>query len=76
MLLWAACGLAFFGFLKCGEFTVPSQSEYDKDTHLSFDDIALDSASSPSLIQVSVKQSKTDPFRQGVKLFLARTGKE
>ena len=66
---------AFFGFLRCGEFTVPSQSEYDPSTHLSLDDIAIDSADSPSLIQVSIKQSKTDPFHKGVQLFLAKTGK-
>lgn len=28
VLLWAACGLAFSGFLRCGEFMVPSQTEY------------------------------------------------
>ena len=27
------------------------------------------------MIQVSIKQSKTDPFRKGVQLFLAKTGK-
>ena len=75
ILFWAACALAFFGFLRCGEFTVPSQSEYDPSTHLSLDDIAIDSADSPSVIQVSIKQSKTDPFRKGVQLFLAKTGK-
>ena len=66
---------SLFGFLRCGEFTVPSQSEYDPSTHLSLNDIAIDSAGSPSLIQVSIKQSKTDPFRKGVQLFLAKTGK-
>ena len=25
IMLWAACALAFFGFLRCSEFTVPSQ---------------------------------------------------
>ena len=76
ILHWAACGLAFFGFLRCSEFTLPSQSEYDASCHLSVDDIAIDSADSPSLVQVTIKQSKTDPFRKGVKLFLAKTGKE
>ena len=75
ILFWAVCALAFFGFLRCGEFTVPSQSEYDPSTHLSLDDIAIDSADSPSVIQVSIKQSKTDPFRKVVQLFLAKIGK-
>lgn len=76
VMLWAACGLAFFGFLRCGEFTVPSQSEFDEGAHLTINDVALDSISSPSLLQVTIKQSKTDPFRKGVNLFLAKTGKE
>ena len=76
VLLWAACCLAFFGFLRCGEFTVPSQAEYDPDTHLSLADIALDNKVNPGVIQVTIKQSKTDPFRQGVDLYLGRTGKD
>ena len=73
VLLWAACCLAFFGFLRCGEFTVPSQNEYDPTAHLSLEDIAVDNKSSPTVIQVNIKQSKTDPFRQGVQLYLGKT---
>ena len=57
-LLWAACCLAFFSFLRCGEFTVPSQEAYDPDTHLSLADIALDDKNNPTVIQVTIKQSK------------------
>lgn len=74
VLLWAACCLAFFGFLRCSEFTVPSQTEYDPDGHLSLSDIAIDSRESPTLVQVNIKQSKTDPFRKGVRLCLGKTG--
>ncbi len=28
----------------------------------------------PSFMRVTIKQSKTDPFRQGVNLFVGRTG--
>ena len=76
ILLWAACCLAFFGFLRCGEFTVPNQAGYDSGAHLSIDDVSADSRSSPTMIVVNIKQSKTDPFRQGVKLHLGKTGKE
>ena len=51
-MLWAACCLAFFGFLRCGEFTVPAQNAYDPAEHLSLPDIAIDSRISPSVIQV------------------------
>ena len=76
ILLWAACCMAFFGFLRCGEFTVPSQTDYDSDTHLSLTDIALDDKANPSVIQVTIKQSKRDPFRQGVDIYLGKTGKD
>ena len=72
-MMWATCCLAFFGFLRCGEFTVPNQREFDVNTHLSVTDIAVDSKTSPSVIQVTIKQSKTDPFRKGVQLFLGQT---
>ena len=74
-LFWAACNLAFFGFLRCSEFTLPSVKKYDPSAHLCLGDVALDSTKEPTLVQLSIKQSKTDPFRQGIKLFLAKTGK-
>lgn len=74
-MLWAVCCLAFFGFLQCGEFTVPAQNEYDPEEHLSLPDIATDSRLSPTVIQVKIKQSKTDTFQQGIQLHLGKTGK-
>lgn len=74
IMMWAACALAFFGFLRCSEFTVPSQDEYCPDTHLSPQDVSIDSRISPTMIQVTIKQSKTDPFRVGCKVCLGKTG--
>ena len=73
-LLWAASTMCFFGFLRSGEVVVPSQSSWDPATHLCYGDVTLDSADSPSLIQVRLKASKTDPFRQGVSVYLGITG--
>ena len=53
---------------------MPSDQSYDKTVHLSVADIAVDDATSPSVLQVRIKESKTDPFRKGVCLFLGRTG--
>lgn len=74
ILIWAACCLAFFGFLRVSEFTVPSDNLYDKDCHLSIDDISIDSRDDPRLLKVTIKQSKTDPFRVGIDLYLGATG--
>ena len=60
----------FFGFLRAGEFTVPSLREYDPEVHLSLADLAVDSHTNPTLIRVRIKQSKTDPFRLGADIFL------
>ena len=73
-LLWAACCLAFFGFMRAGELTAPSTSSYDPSVHLCLGDIAIDNPRAPTRIQVSIKQSKTDPFRNGVQLFVGKTG--
>lgn len=72
-MIWAACCTGFFGFLRAAEFTVPSWEQYDAAVHLSLADIALDSHSAPTVLRLNIKASKTDPFRQGVKIFLGRT---
>ena len=72
-MLWAACCLAFFGFLRVSEFTVPTQHDYDASTHLSLSDISVDNRNNPQLIKVHIKQSKTDPFREGTDIYLGAT---
>ena len=74
IMMWAACCLAFFGFLRVSEFTTPTQTAYDCTEHLSLRDIAVNSRHSPHLLRITIKQSKTDPFRKGVHLFLGKTG--
>lgn len=59
--------------MRAGEFTVKSAQEVDEETCLSARDVAVDSHANPSVIRVHLKQSKTDPFRHGVDIFLGRT---
>lgn len=73
ILLWAAACTCFFGFMRAGEITVPSEKAYDPSGHLSFNDVAIDNPNSPQLLKVHLKASKTDPFRKGVDIFLGRT---
>ena len=65
-MLWAAATLCFFGFLRSGEVTVPSDSEFDGTAYLTFRDVAIDRLQAPSMLRVRIKASKTDPFRVGV----------
>ena len=70
-MLWAACCLGFFGFLRSGEFTVQSVSATDPPLLRS--DIALDLRENPTVVSVKIHRSKTDPFRVGVSLYLGIT---
>ena len=72
-MIWAAFLVCFFGFLRAGEITIPDGSAYDASTHLNFSDIALDNTMSPNIVQIRLKASKTDPFRQGVNIHIGRT---
>ena len=71
-MLWAACTLAYFGFLRAAEFTVPSLSQFSKSIHLEMSDLAVDSTSHPSCLRIHVKASKTDPFRKGSTIYIGR----
>ena len=73
VMLWAACCLGFYGFLRAGEMTVQSDSGFDPSVNLAMDDMAIDNPTNPTLVRVSIKASKTDPFRKGVSIFLGRT---
>lgn len=46
------------------------QGTFDSETHLSLADVAVHSKLAPTIVQIIIKQSKTDPFRQGVQLYL------
>lgn len=76
VMLWAAASLCFFGFLRSGEITVPSDSSFDQGAHLTFADIAVDSTSNPKVLRARIKASKMDPFRVGVNIFVGKTGDE
>jgi hypothetical protein len=56
-MLMAAFSLAFFAYLRCGEFTVQNGKEEDT---LNIEDILMDD--SMSAFTLVLKSSKTDPF--------------
>ena len=72
IMLWAAFTLAFFGFLRASEFTC--NGAFNPEVHLTSQDITFHpDMQSPSLMRVKIKQSKTDPFRQGCTLTIAKS---
>ncbi len=73
IMLWAAVTLCFFGFMRSGELTVPSDQAFDPSTHLTVGDVTVDDGANPSMLKLHLKTSKTDPFRRGVAVVVGRT---
>ena len=73
-MLWAASVLCFFGFLRSGEITAPSQSSYNPETHLSWGDVAVDDHNVPTMIRMTLKRSKTDQLGKGAEVFVGKAG--
>ena len=71
VMLWAASLTTFFSFCRSGEVTV--ESVCDPNSHLSFSDVATDEPSSPSLISLNIKLSKTDQGRVDCQVVLGKT---
>ena len=73
-MLWAACTLAFFGFLRSDGVTVLSESTFDQSVYLTFANVLVDSHKDPSMLRIKLKQSKSDPFHAGVMIFIGKAG--
>ena len=67
----AVCLMAFFAFLRCGEFTCISS--FDPSSNLCLSDVEFQFTEfTASAYILNLKVSKTDPFRTGCKLSLFR----
>ena len=69
LMFWSACTLAFFGFLRSSEYVSTSASRYSKQKTLLHRDVPI----KKGRIHLTIKASKTDPFREGVTLIIAPT---
>ena len=75
IMFWAASCLAFFGFLRCSEFTVPS-SRILPDGHLTPSDGLADKIPFLDSLMINIKKSKTDQFKKGFTIVLGKTGSQ
>ena len=70
LMLKSAISLAFFGMLRCSEYTCASPSRFDQLFDLSFRDVRV---STHNIVSIHIKSSKTDPFRKGCVIRISRT---
>ncbi len=74
LLLYCACICAFFGFMRCGEFTC-NVSHFDPSRHLALEDVrfetCIEAGEHLSMCVIHLKVSKIDQERKGtdIKLF-------
>ena len=69
LMLRSACALAFFGLLRCSEYTSPRRTSFDVDATLLVQDISFNA--NRTIMFVRIKASKTDPFRLGCTIRVA-----
>ena len=65
-MIWAACCARFMAFSAA----VPN-GKFDPSVHLATQDVAVDSHTSPSLLQIRIKILKTNQFKHGTSAFMA-----
>ena len=70
---WAAACMCVFGFLQTEEVVTPSDSSFDSLTHLTYKNVRVDNVVAPQYLEVKIKASKTDPFRQGASVYIGVT---
>ena len=70
-MLWAAFTLAFFAFLRSSEYVSKATTSYIPESTLLCSDISQ----SQQFITINIKASKTDPFREGMMLYVAKSGR-
>ncbi|XP_006821479.1 uncharacterized protein LOC102808192 [Saccoglossus kowalevskii] len=72
LMMWSAFTIAFFGFLRVSEFTAQSPTNFNEPTTMVRSDIHFDQ--SLNSLNITIKSSKTDPFRRGQNIIVAASG--
>ncbi|XP_021365385.1 uncharacterized protein LOC110458130 [Mizuhopecten yessoensis] len=67
LMLETVCIVAFYGFLRCGDFTV--KCYFDRNINLYVQDLVI----ADEYVLLRLRTSKTDPFREGITLKLFKT---
>ena len=63
-------------FFRLGEITAPTAADRTDGHCVSVGDVAIDNPINPTIVKVHLSHSKTDQFRQGVDIYLGKTGQK
>lgn len=73
----AASKTAWSGFFRCGEVTVPDNGKFDPSIHLTRGSVEfLPSFENATHVRITLPASKTDPFRKGITILIAKVAAE
>ena len=72
-MYWAVSLTTIFSFCHSDEVTVENEASYDRNTHLSFRNLAVHNATSSLMISLNIKCSKTDQGRVCCQVILGKT---
>lgn len=72
IMLWAAVTTGFFGFLRSSEYVSTQTKKYDPESTLCFEDVEYRYPN----YYITIKTSKTDPFREGCTICLSPSNAE
>ncbi len=71
LMIWAACCTGYSGFMRSGEFTACRANQGPPTLLVS--NVSTDSLTNPWVIRIFLKKAKTNPFGNGVHLYLGKT---
>ena len=71
IMLWVVCTTCFFGFFRLGELI--ANTRQDGQNTLQYRDLAINNITSPTMLEIHLRHSKTDHFGAGVSIFLGRS---
>ena len=69
-ILWEAALVRFFGSMQASKLMIDQTEGFNLSQYLGLNDVATDSQAHPTMMQITLKKSKTDPFRKEVTIIL------
>ena len=72
-MLWAAFLTCFYGFMRSGKLCGQESDSHNQMAELNYKDIIVDDITNLQRVQLLLKKSKTDVFRQGTTIHIGQT---